>query len=236
MLTSNPDDGSYNVSSSDNAQKTRYISFNTDFSIDVWAKWAEEEGIDGRCINFILSNSELLDKVNGVQKINARSLVTFFNTISGFEDFSDTKTLAMILDIASGCFTTDDNVVGTLFTMFINNKLDKLVTPEEMVTKKWSLLEKELERCVYTGDNYRADIASVLTTRFLNYTSVLFSKPGTKTELVVDRIFELIDEKNEKVYLSEDLIFNLIKTLITKYPQRTKKLTTNPIILKKIMS
>ena len=208
--------------------KWRYVSFDMEFDAAVWARWAEGEGIDSRGINFVLAHPELFDKQGGVQKINARSMVTFLNTISGLKDFSDTKTLALIMDIAKGCFTTEDNVVGRLFTLFVANKLDKLVTPENMVNMTWDKLEKELLDCIYDGDNYRADIASILSTRFINYTQILFEKKDGKTDPVVNRILELIDEKNEKMLLSEDLIFNLIKTISTKYPQRTKKLITNP--------
>lgn len=235
ILTSNPDNGDYNVNSLDNAQKTRYISFDLDFSVDCWARWAEEEGIDSRGINFVLSYPEILNKEGGIQKINPRSLVTFFNTISGFENFSDKKTLALILNIAKGCFTSEDNVVGNLFTMFIANKLDKLMTPEDLVTKSWSSVKDSLEKCLYDGQNYRADIASVMSTRFLNYVNILFSKKGSKTEPVIERILDLIDDKNEKVLLTEDLIFNLIKTIATKYPLRTKKLLSNPKVAKKLL-
>ena len=235
VLTSNPDNGDYNVNSLDNAQKTRYISFDLDFDVNVWARWAEEEGIDSRGINFVLSYPEILKKEGGVQKINPRSLVTFFNTISGFSNFADTKTLALILNISKGCFTSNDNVVGNLFTMFIANKLDKLVTPEEMVTKNWAQLKPQIESMVYDKEHYRADIASILTTRLMNYTNILFEKKGGNTDQVVTRILELIDEKNEKLLLSEDLIFNLIKTLSIKHPTRVKKLLTNPKIIKKLL-
>ena len=102
ILTSNPDNGDYNVNSMDNAQKTRYISFELGFDKDVWARWAEKEGIDGRFINFVLSYPEIMKKEGGVQKVNPRSLVTFANTISGFKDWSDTNTLGLILNIAQG--------------------------------------------------------------------------------------------------------------------------------------
>lgn len=182
-----------------------------------------------------MSYPELLKKENGVQRNNPRSMVTFFNTISGFKDFSNTKTLGLILNIASGCFTSEDNVVGNLFTMFVANKLDKLVTPKEMVTKNWDTLKPELESCLYDGTNYRADIASVLTTRFLNYVNLMFDKKTGSTETVVTRILQLIDDKNEKMLLSEDLIFNLIKNLVSNHPTRTKKLMANPKIIKKLM-
>ena len=48
ILTSNPDNGDYMVNSIDTAQKTRYITANLKFDVDVWARWAEEVGIDSR--------------------------------------------------------------------------------------------------------------------------------------------------------------------------------------------
>ena len=34
VLSSNPDDGEYSVSTMDNAQKTRYINFNVEFNLE----------------------------------------------------------------------------------------------------------------------------------------------------------------------------------------------------------
>ena len=47
VLSANPDNGEYNVSSQDNAQATRYISVNMKWDPECWARWAEHEGIDG---------------------------------------------------------------------------------------------------------------------------------------------------------------------------------------------
>lgn len=237
ILTSNPDNGDYNVNSIDNAVKTRYISFEMEHDVNSWAKWAEEEQIDERAINFLLSYPEVLNKEGGVQTVNPRSLVTFFNTISGFKDFSDINTLEKILNISEGCFTSKDNVVGNLFTLFINNKLDKLPKIEDLISKKWDTLKPELTTLLYNGDIYRADIASVLTTRFLNYADVLFSKKGSKSDPIINRLLEIVDdnESNDKILFSEDLIFNMIKKLINNHGTRMKKLTSNPKIIKKIV-
>jgi len=77
ILTTNPDNGDYNVTSLDVAQKTRFISCELKYDVKVWAKWAETANIDGRCINFMLMHPELV-----TQKINPRSVTTFFNAIS----------------------------------------------------------------------------------------------------------------------------------------------------------
>ena len=233
VLSSNPDNGDYSVSTLDNAQKTRYMSFSVDFDIDVWAKWAEFEGLDSRTINFALSNPEIFKKQAGVQTVNARSYTTFANTIAGFKDFSSRETLSKILNIASGCFTNENNTVGTLFTAFIANKLDKLLSPKEMLMSGWDTLKVQLTNCLYDGDNYRADIANVLSTRFLNYVEFYFDQPNCKSDVVIKRMLDFID--SDVVLLSEDLIFHLVKNLTTKYPQRTNKLLMNPKVISKLL-
>lgn len=233
VLSSNPDNGDYSVSTLDNAQKTRYMSFSVDFDIEVWAKWAEFEGLDSRTINFALSNPEIFKKQGGVQTVNARSYTTFANTIAGFKDFSTRETLSKILNIASGCFTNENNTVGTLFTAFIANKLDKLTSPKEMLLTGWDTLKVELQSCLYDGNNYRADIANVLSTRFLNYVEFYFEQPNCKSDVVIKRMLDFID--SDVVLLSEDLIFHLVKNLTTKYPQRTNKLLMNPKVISKLL-
>ena len=47
LLTSNPDNGEYNVTTLDIAQQTRFVSIEAKFDLDVWARWAEKAGIDG---------------------------------------------------------------------------------------------------------------------------------------------------------------------------------------------
>lgn len=221
-----------------NDNKTRYISFDINFDVNCWARWAEAEGIDNRGINFVLTYPEILNKEGGVQTVNARSLVTFFNTISGFENFENNKSLAMIMDIASGCFTSKENVVGNLFTTFIANRLDKLVSPHDLINMKWKVLKPRLEECLYEDGKYRADVASVLTTRFINYTNVAFEKKTIESGVVCDRILDFIEnaeKENGKTIFTEDLTFNLIKTLVVNHKTRMSKLLKNPKIAKKLL-
>lgn len=236
LLSSNPDNGDYNVSSLDNAQKTRYISFELDFDKDAWAEWAEKEKINGVCINFALQYPEIFKKEGSVQTVNPRSLVTFFNTISGLKDFDSSDSLYKIMLIAKGCFTSKENIVGNLFTMFINNRLHQLIQPEDMLFKDWVTVSKQLSHCIYSGENdsYRADIGATLTTRFINYIQNYFdTNKNADTAIVCSRILEIIN--NEKLLLAEDLVFNLIRNLVGKYPTRTNKLLMNPKVMQKII-
>jgi len=235
VLTSNPDNGEYNVTSTDEAQKTRYISFKLKFDSQAWAKWAEFDGLDGRGINFLLSyHHELMDRSTTKEsKVNARNYTIFINTISGIDNWSDPKSLAIILQIASGCFLDEDNIVGGLFTSFVANKLDKLLSPEDLVMKDWSYVKGVLGSQLYDGDLYRADIASIMTTRFVNYADKYLSQKNSKVEIIIDRLVDIID--NDKKLLTEDLLFHLIKTITTKYSNKANKLLMNVKIRNKLL-
>ena len=179
--------------------------------------------------------NEIFKKHNNVQTINPRSYTTFCKAISGLKDWNKPETLALILQISKGCFLNDkDNIIGNLFTTFIANKLDRLIQPKDMIELKWDTLEPKMKNCVYDNGQFRPEIASVLTIRFMNYVLHLFgTKGGIKESVVYDRILEIVE--NDEMLFSEDLIFHLVKSLVTKYPGRTGKLLMNAKIRNKIV-
>ena len=221
ILTANPDNGDYNVNSVDSAQKTRYITANLKFDVDVWARWAEEAGIDSRCINFLLLHPELV-----TQETNSRSITTFFNSISSFESFEDN--LSMIQMIGEGSV---GDTFASMFTTFINNKLDKLVTPKDLLTHdNESYILGELKGCIGTDDDYRADIASILATRLANF-AVVYSKNNTVTQKITDRLIALCT----KDYLTNDLKYLVVRTIFNGNKQKFNKMMMNAEIIKMTM-
>lgn len=240
VLTSNPDDSSYSVSSLDPAQMSRFCAFNIKFDIQNFAEWAEQYGMTNSAINFALYyNYELFDpnNPNHLTTINPRSFTTFTNIISGIKDWSKPDNLALILNISKGCFHDPDNIVGGLFTSFIANKLDQLVSPEDMLFMDWDKVSPKIKECVYDSDDrYHPEIAAILHTRLLNHSLVHLGKTGSKTQPVIDRLCELAEQSKEvDKYFSEDLLFSMIKTLIAKYPSRLNKMLFNPNIRSKIV-
>tara|TARA_R100000697_G_scaffold102464_1_gene115279 strand:- start:10917 stop:11645 length:729 start_codon:yes stop_codon:yes gene_type:complete len=218
ILTANPDNGDYMVNSVDAAQKTRYITANLKFDVDVWARWAEEEGIDTRCINFLLMHPELV-----TQETNARSISTFFNAISSFEKFDEN--LPLIQMIGEGSVGEE---FASMFTIFINNKLDKLVTPKDLLThENEQYIVGELTSCVGKDDTYRADIASTLATRLANY-AVVYSKENTVNQKITDRLLTLCT----KNYFSNDLKYLIVRTIFNGNKQKFNKFMMNPEIIK----
>lgn len=234
-LTSNPDDGEYSVSSLDSAQKTRFINFNLKLNVEDWASWAEFNDIDSRCINFgLLYGDEIFKKHNNIQTVNPRAYTTFCKAISSIKNWEEENSLSLILNISKGCFLNDDdNIIGSLFTTFINQKLDKLIQPKEMLTLKWETVEPRIYDCVYENDRMKTEIASILAIRMLNYIMYYFSQKESKADLVQDRILDFID--NKRKLFSDDLLFHIIKTLIGKFPAKTTKLLINPKIRNKVI-
>jgi hypothetical protein len=214
ILTSNPDNGEYLVNSIDTAQRTRFITAHLKFDIDCWAKWAEQNSVDSRCINFLLMHPELV-----TQTTNARSITTFFNSISSIENFEEG--LPLIQMIGEGSVGSE---FATMFTTFINNKLDKLVTPKDMLTNNsWEYVKGQLMGTIGKDDAYRADISSIMALRFINY-AVHYSTDNTVDQKIIDRITNFITDKD---IFTNDLKYALIKGILNGNKLKFSKLMLN---------
>jgi hypothetical protein len=217
ILTTNPDGGDYHVNSMDIAQTTRFISCDLKFDVDCWAQWAEETHMDGRCINFILKHPEIVTEAT-----NPRAITTFFNAISSFEKFEEQ--LPMIQMIGEGSVGPD---MTSLFTLFINNKLDQLMSPKDILLHdNEDYIVGALKTTVGRGDDYRADIASIMSTRIINFALAHFKSNPMKAEvikrlekLVVDEIFAI------------DLKYMIVRNLINGNKQKFQKLMLNDKVM-----
>jgi hypothetical protein len=186
LLSSNPDNGVYNVTDQDPAQKTRYLKFYLKFDAEIWAEWAEEHRIDGRCINFILMNKEVVTDEN--PDVNARSITLFFNSIKTIPNFHNQ--LELIQLIGEGSLGVE---ATTMFTSFIHGKMDTLITVEEMLNPStpFEQVEEEIRKLVRENGGYRADIAYIIGTRLLNH--LQFKVPSEKIDKdLLDRLEKLI--------------------------------------------
>ena len=222
ILTTNPDDGNYNVTSLDSAQKTGFITVNFKFDVDVWARWAEKQDIDTRCINFLLLHPELVK-----DDTNPRSIMTFFNSISSIPEFKNE--LPLIQMIGEGSVGVE---FSTMFTTFINNRLDKLVTPKDVLLhENEAYIIGELRNCIGRDDNYRADIASILTTRIINYT-INYSETNSITKKIIDR---LIKSSTDEDTLTNDLKYIIVKKILNANKQKFQGMMLNPEVIKMAM-
>jgi len=219
VLTSNPDNGDYLVNSIDNAQKTRFITVDLKFDLKCWGKWAEENRLDGRCINFLLMHPELVTK-----ETNSRSVSMFFNSISSLKSFENS--LPLIQMIGEGSVGSE---FSTLFTMFINNKLDKMISPENILSQDEQYVMNTLKSLVGKDKAYRADIAATLGTRVANYLEY-FSKENTVEKPIIERIGKIVTEK----IFATDVCYNMIKSIYNSNPGKFKLMMLNKELVKYI--
>ena len=219
ILTANPDNGDYLVNSIDNAQKTRFISVNLKFDLKCWGKWAEQNKLDGRCINFLLMHPELVTK-----EINSRSVSMFFNSISSIKTFEEQ--LPLIQMIGEGSVGSE---FSTLFTMFINNKLDKMISPENILSQDEQYVTNTLKSLVGKDKDYRADIASTLGTRLSNYLE-FYSKENAIEKPLIERISKIVTEK----IFATDVSYNMVKSIYNSNPNKFKLMMLNKELVKYI--
>jgi hypothetical protein len=220
ILTANPDTGEYLVNSIDNAQKTRFISVNLKYDVDCWGKWAEENEMDGRCINFMLMHPELVTK-----EINSRSVSMFFNSISSLKNFEES--LPLIQMVGEGSVGSE---FSTMFTMFINNKLDRMITPENILNQDEKYVMNTLKSLVGKEDKYRADIASTLSTRLANYLDI-----KAKTEKISNEIINRISALVKEEIFTTDICYNMVKNIYNSNPTQFKMMMVDKNLVKYIM-
>lgn len=218
ILTTNPDNGDYNVTSLDVAQKTRFISVEMKYDVNVWAKWAEKATIDGRCINFMLMHPELV-----TQRVNPRSITTFFNGISSIPKFEDN--LPLVQMIGEGSVGTD---FSSMFTMFINNKLDKMISPEDLLTKDEAYVKGALLSSVGEGDDFRADLSSVIATRVINY-ALNIAEKGAVPQAILDRLAKVTTDFEG---FTNDLRYYMVKEIVNGNKVKFSKLMQDTAVVK----
>lgn len=204
ILTTNPNDGEYMVNELDIAQKTRFIGIDLKWNAERWAEWAERDGVDSRAINFVLSHPEIVKN-----KVNPRSLTLFFNSISSIPDFEEKNALGLIQMIGEGSIGVE---ASTMFTTFIANRMDKMISPKEMLENpnKDEVLTKLKSAIKPKGSEYRSDIASILAMRLINY-SLLTAEEKRVTQATIDRLIILV---TDETIFTNDIAYVVAKKLI----------------------
>ena len=161
ILTANPDGGDYSVTPLDDAMLTRMMHISLEFEVKEWAKWAEQNQVDSRGINFVLTYPEM---VSG-DRTTPRTLVQFFDSITNMEDWSSNLTLLKLL--ADSCLNEN---TATAFITFVNHGLAKLPTPASILNADSFENEVELPlRKIVQKQTLRVDILATVCSRMVNY-------------------------------------------------------------------
>jgi hypothetical protein len=159
------------------------------------------------------------------KETNARAITTFFNSISSIPNFETSESLAMIQFIAEGSVGPE---IGTMFTLFINNKLDKLMSPDKVLLQdSWEDVEKELFGIIGKDASYRADIANVMATRIINYT-ITYSNNNDVTQKILERVTKIVTTEA----FTFDIKYHMLKAILNGNKAKFAKLMINPDVAK----
>ncbi|MFK7946898.1 MAG: AAA family ATPase [Saprospiraceae bacterium] len=159
ILTANPDGGDYSVTPMDDAMLTRMLHITMTFDVKTWAKWANENGIDNRCINFVLTHPNVITG----ERTTPRTLVQFFQNIQTIDNWQSNLDLIQLL----GDATLDAKTVAS-FIAFVQNDMQLLLSPNEILDSQD--FEDEVENRLYdlvVGDSLRIDILATICTRLI---------------------------------------------------------------------
>jgi hypothetical protein len=117
---------------------------------------------------------------------------------------------------------------STMFTIFINNKLDKIISPETIMThNSEDYILNTLKGVIGKDKDYRADLASIISTRIINY-SLYYAKNNKVEKSFIDRLAFLINEE----LFAIDLKYNMVKSIYNGNTSAFKLLMLNKTLIK----
>lgn len=156
VVTANPEGADYSVTPLDDAMLTRMLHVSMEFDHRVWASWAVDAGVDERGIAFILTYPEM---VSG-SRTTPRSLTQFFEQIQPIEDLR-----AEWDHVHALALSALDPEAATAFMSFVNDDLNQLIAPEEILDGQWDEIEGRLRELAHDEDGLRLDRLNAMTVR-----------------------------------------------------------------------
>ncbi len=210
VATANPEGGDYSVTPMDDAMLTRMLHCTMIFDVKAWAAWAVRTGVDARGIAFVLTYPET---VTG-QRTTARSLTQFFAQIRHMKDLQAELELVSVLANSSL-----DEVTVAAFLAFVNDNLQTLINPEDILeAKDFSVIEKQLSALATgKGDTKRVDRLATICTRLYLHMAQDAYEPGPKHAA---NLVQFLLHKD----IPNDLRFSLHKDLTALTPEITEML------------
>jgi len=202
ITTCNPSGGNYQIKEMDDAQLTRLVHVSMRFDANVWAKWAVNNFVDDRIINFVLKYPELVATGN---KTTPRTLSMLSNMIYSIGDLK--ANLHKVQSWARG--TIDENAANS-FTSFINDNLTTLLSPETILNSKKfdEQVEKGMMDSFTKCRPQRVDVISILATRMVLYCTEVLSGNLTKDQTEnLKKFINIPDLPNDtRLQMAQDLV------------------------------
>jgi len=196
VLTGNPDEQDYLVTSIDAAILTRIRSVTLRHDAKEWSVWAVSEGLDPRGINFLLQYPEMMV---GNERTNPRTLAQFFRDMKRIPDLRSEENQRRFRTMASSLL--DEQTVSSL-VVFMDRDVELAIEPEQILGgKDWEFIEKHVEKLM-SGREKRVDVLGVMCDRLYAHLVQPNVKPDKKA---IDNFQKYITMEQ----LPEDMRHNL---------------------------
>lgn len=182
VLTANPEDSEYNVTSLDPAMLTRMYHITMIAEFREWLKWAESNDIDKRVMSFIARYKEQLSP-QGAERTCPRAWTMFSNGIQHLETLRG-QTDLIKLHGSSVLDSVDE------FITFIEGELDMVVEPEDIVHRYQD--PEVRERVLKPVREKRQDILNVMFERLCAHISNM--KKVEKGSDIQKNVIKLLEE------------------------------------------
>ena len=166
VLTGNPDDQDYLVSSMDSAVLTRIRHITLREDAKEWSVWAQGAGLDPRGISFVLAYPEMMMPL-GTERTNPRTLAEFFRFLKGIENPSSKENRRRVEMMAHSLL---DETTVTTFLVFLERDAQMIVEPEDILAGHgW--VDEHINTLMKTDDvgEKRVDVLGVIVNRLFSY-------------------------------------------------------------------
>lgn len=198
VVTANPEGGDYSVTPLDDAMLTRMLHVSMEFEHEVWAKWAINAGVDERGIAFVLTYPEM---VTG-SRTTPRSLTHFFEQIRPIDDLRENWEHVHALALSAL-----DAEGATAFMSFVNDDLNQLVSPAQILNNPWDDTEARLRELSTDDDGIRLDRLNAVTVRlYLAATAEGFAPAGNQGANLISFLTSDVLPSDLRLTLHRDLV------------------------------
>lgn len=226
VLTGNPCEQDYLVTSIDSAILTRIKHITLVEDVDLWVEWATKQDLDSRGISWVLYEKEM---ICGKERTNPRTLTEFFRYLKTVGEFVDDEIRKEVIIHANSLL--DEETVSSFIT-FCTCKMEDIVEPIDILNgnkESFNHIERLMNR-----KEPRIDILSVIVERlfativnndveqtkeriknFQEFITMDFI-PEDLTHMVCRRIIRRKDStvRNQKWVLGNKKLSNLIISLL----------------------
>ena len=199
VLTGNPDDCDYIVTSQDKAILSRQRHITLRHDVKDWSVWADSVGLDPRGINFMLKYEKMMI---GPEVTNPRTLSEFFACLSAYEDLHDEDQFKRAKRMASSLL--DEQTVTTMMA-FLTSDSDLVIEPSDILSGEKSVANRV--EGLMSGSEKRVDVLSITFDRLFSF--MVKSGRSIVNDDSVNSFHSFVDIES----IPQDLVYNFCQRL-----------------------